>query len=420
MSFSKKRIHNFFVYGFGQAINIVSPLFIIPYVIFICGEDGLGKIGAAFSFALILNCVVDYGSYINGVKQISINRENKQIIQRNVKAIYLSKFILLFAVACCALLIIQFIPFFEREKTVYIFSLSIVLGQFINPSWFFQGIEEFKWISLINVVSKGIYIILVFLLIKTESDYIYVNLYYGIGAIIGNLIGFYGLVRKQCFSLTKFSLSDAVLILKEEFSLTVSQFFLSVYQFFPIILISMIAGNTMAGLYRVIEQIIAVFKTYLNMFFYFIFSSVCFELEKNLKKGLLFWKQYNGFNFLLLFVMVSVFFFFSEPILLFFKINEMEINELVFDFRIALIIPLLTAFSQALRQLLFAFNQNSYYIKTTIFATIANIILLAIFTNWYGLRGVFASIIIIEIVIIFFYTKKTINHIQKQHEFKNI
>lgn len=403
--FNKKKIKDFIIYGFGQAINLVSPLLVMPLVISVCGQDSFGKIGVGFSLALILNGVIDYGSYINGVKTISINRENHKILEENFRAIYFSKFLLLLIVLLIFSILFITIPFFSREKTLFFYSLLIVVGQFINPIWFFQGIENFKWISFVNILSKSIYILLVVFFIKGKNDYIYVNLFLGLGSIIGSCIGLFWLIKKYTFSLSSFQLESAVTILKEEFSFSASQVFLSLYQFFPIILISYIGGDFMAGQYRVIDQIIMLFKTYLNMFFYFVYANICYELNKSLDKGILAWKQYNGANFILITLLLLLVFFNLELILGYTKIDKNQVGEITTYMIIALFVPLLTAISQPLRQLMFAFNKNKIYIKITILTTLMNLILLVFLTKEIGLKGAFTSIIITETVIIFLYAK---------------
>ncbi|OYU85525.1 MAG: hypothetical protein CFE24_01070 [Flavobacterium sp. BFFFF2] len=403
--FNKKKIKDFIIYGFGQAVNLASPLLVMPLVIGVCGQDSFGKIGVGFSLALILNGFIDYGSYINGVKAISINRDNHEVLEAHFKAIYFSKFLLLLFVLVLFSLLFVTVPFFAREKQLFFFSLLIVVGQFINPIWFFQGIENFKWISFVNVLSKGIYIALVVFFIKGRTDYTYVNLFLGIGSIIGNCIGLIWLIRKYSFSIGSFSLSSAVAILKEEFSFSASQVFLSLYQFFPIILISYIGGDFMAGQYRVIDQVIMLFKTYLNMFFYFVYANICFELNKNVQKGILAWKQYNGANFILISILLLLVYFNLDLILGYTKIDINQVAEITSYITIALFVPLLTAISQPLRQLMFAFNKNKIYINITILTTLLNLLLLVVLIKAIGLKGAFASIIMTETVIIFLYAK---------------
>lgn len=409
--FTRKKITDFLIYGFGQVINLVSPLFVMPLIIYKCGQDGLGRVGVGFSFALILNGIIDYGSYINGVKVISINRDNHSILENRLKAIYLSKLLLLLMVFAVISILIFTVPFLSRDKTLFFLSLIIVVGQFINPHWFFQGVENFKWISVVNVTSKVIYILLVILFIKEKTDYVFANLFFGVGAIIGNGIGLIWLINRYSFSLSGFSLKDATTIIKEEFSFSVSQFFLSMYQFFPIIMISYIGGDFMAGQFRVIDQIVTIFKTYLNMFFYFVYSNVCYELNLSFKKGIKVWKQYNGLNFILLFSIMAVFFVFSELILTYFKIDKTRIPLMSTYFRIGLLVPLLVSISQPFRQLMFAFNENKIYIRITIIATLLNFALLFILTKNFGLKGAFISIIVIETIIIILYLKIINKHL---------
>lgn len=403
--FNKNKIKDFFIYGFGQAINLISPFLVMPFLIYSCGQENYGKIGVGFALALILNSIVDYGSYINGVKDISINREDKAILELKFNSIYLSKLILLVIVVFLAIVMILFVPFFTQDKAAYLFSLFIVVGQFVNPAWFFQGVENFKWISAINVISKLIYIALVLIFIREKNDFIYANFYLGLGAIIGNTTGFIWLINHYSFSFKNISLEPALKILKDEFHFSISQVFLSLYQFFPIILISFISGNFIAGQFRVIDQIVTVFKTYLNMFFYFVYSNICFELSKSYHNGIKVWKQYNGYNFMLLLVLLSIVFYNSEFILSYTKIEKSQIAILTPYFQLALLIPILTAVSQPLRQLMFAFDKNSVYIKITIITTILNLIFLLFFEKNMGLIGAFLAIIIVEIIIILLYSK---------------
>lgn len=403
--FNKKKINDFFIYGFGQAINLISPFLVMPILIHICGQENYGKIGVGFSLSLILNSIVDYGSYINGVKEISINRENREILEVKLSAIYLSKLLLLFAVLSFAVVLILIIPFFAKDKITYLLSLLIIVGQFINPAWFFQGVENFKWISAINVISKLIYIALVLLFVKEKSDYIYANLFLGLGAIVGNSIGLLWLINHFSFSFKSIRLEPALKILKEEFQFSLSQLFLSLYQFFPIILISYISGNFIAGQFRVIDQIITVFKTYLNMFFYFVYSNICFEISKSYDYGIKVWKQYNGYNFLLILLLLSIVFFNAEFILSYTKIQKSQVLILKPYFQLAMLIPLLTAISQPLRQLMFAFNKNRLYIRITLITTFLNFVFLLFLVRNMGLKGAFITIIFVEIIIILLYSK---------------
>ena len=140
------KITNFIVYAIGQSINLISPLIVMPYLMNICKENGLGKIGIAFSISLILCCIVDY-------------------------------------ISCLFLIGSLIFPNFY-EKKLLLLSLPIVISQLINPNWFLQGLEKFKVIASLNVISKIIYIGCIFYFIKKQDDYIWANFYLGTSGII--------------------------------------------------------------------------------------------------------------------------------------------------------------------------------------------------------------------------------------------
>lgn len=398
------RIKNFVIYGIGQVVNLVSPLLVMPYLVAICKKEGLGKIGVGFSFVLIFIVLVDYGSYINGTKEISINRNNPEIIKRKIVSIYVMKLFLIVILLFLAFLLINFVPFFNKEQAVFFFSFSYIIGQLINPTWIFQGLENYKWISFMNIISKVIYVAGVFIFIKKKDDYIYVNAYLGLGLIISSVIGLISLIKQYDLRFYKTVAQDAVLLLKEEFSLTFSQLFLSFYQYLPIMIISYVGGNGMAGQYRIIDQIIMTFRTYLQMFFNFTYAEVCLQIHINLKNGISHWLKYNGINYLFILVLVIIAFVFTEQILLYFNVPLNDLESMKFLFRLGLIIPVFMAISIALKQLLFALGRNKEYINITIGSSIFSLFVFLLLVKNIGLQGAFIATIIIEIMVIVLYS----------------
>ena len=376
----------------------------MPYLVAICEKEGLGKIGVGFSFALIFIVLVDFGSYINGTKEISINRNNPEIIKRKIVSIYVMKLFLIVILLFLAFLLINFVPFFNKEQAVFFFSFSYVIGQLINPTWIFQGLENYKWISFMNIISKVIYVAGVFIFIKKKDDYIYVNAYLGLGLIISSVIGLISLIKQYDLRFYKTVAQDAILLLKEEFSLTFSQLFLSFYQYLPIMIISYVGGNGMAGQYRIIDQIIMTFRTYLQMFFNFTYAEVCLQIHINLKNGISHWLKYNGINYLFILVLAIIAFVFTEQILLYFNVPLNDLESMKFLFRLGLIIPVFMAISIALKQLLFALGSNKEYINITIGSSIFSLFVFLLLVKNIGLQGAFIATIIIEIMVIVLYS----------------
>lgn len=405
---SNKTFKNLIIYGFGQGINIISPLLITPYIIYICGLEKLGVIAIGQSFAYILIVIVDYSSYIIGVKEVSVNRNDRPVLQSLFKTIYASKAILLLVVALISLLLIYAVPYFREEKHTFFFSFSIIIAQFLNPTWFFQGIENFKWITIINVLSKVIYVLGVLLLVKTQSDYVFANLWMGLGGIIANVIGLFWILKTYRFSFKMISFVEVKALLARDFSFCLSQLFFAIRNYSPVVIIGFFAGDFIAGQFRVVEQIINLFRTYLQLFFKFSYSYVCFAIDENLKKGLTLWRKFNGLNFVFLMLLLALVVVFSTEILVFFKVDAAHLLEIENYLYLAVFIPLLIGITLPLEQLIFSLNKNKEYIRLTIISTIFNVLGLSVLMHAFGLTQAFMLLIFTEagLAVIYCYVLK--------------
>jgi O-antigen/teichoic acid export membrane protein len=393
---NQKQFQNLTVYGFGQAFNLITPLLVIPYIVSICGEKGYGKIGVGMAIAFFLMVFVDYGSEIIGVKNVAINRDNKSNLEEIFITTYTAKaFLLVIALAVFSLLVLA-IPFFEQEKALFFLSLFMVVGQFLNPTWFFQGIEDFKAITFLNILSKIIYLSGVFIFINKPQDYIWSNFIWGLGMLVANGISFIYILKKYAFSFKRTKKEDVISLIKSNFSIFNSQIFVSLQMYSPIVLISFFGSNVMAGQYKIIDQIIVVFKTYLLLFFNYVYPRICYLLDKNKKEALRFWKLYNGLNFIFIAAAMVVIAFFSLKVVAYF--NPKEVDVIAQLLKIAIGIPILQAITIPLKQLVLGENKQQQYVRITMLITVCSLALIIIITPYFQVVGVLIALLITEII----------------------
>ncbi len=396
-----KQFNNLIIYGVGQGFNLITPLLVVPYIVSICGVANYGKISIAMAIFFFLMVFIDYGSDIVGVKEIAVNRENPNQLEKIFITTFSTKFILLLVTLFFSSLLFYFVPFFNSERTLFFLGLPILVGQFINPTWYLQGIENFKWITILTIVSKLIYLFGIFFFIHQKADYIFINLFWGIGTIIANMIAFFYLIKKNSFSFRNTIKEEVILLLKSNFSLFSSQIFVSLQMYAPIMLIGFFGNNLLAGNYKIVEQIIEIFKTYLYLFFNFVYPRVCFLLESNIQKGLRFWKTYNGLNFIFILLSMIVLFLFSFQIVTYFSKTEViQISSLL---QLAVLIPILLAISIPFKQLVLGFNHQKFYIRITMIMVVINLFAMMIIIPYFKLIGVFSTLIITELITICIY-----------------
>ncbi|MDI9550626.1 MAG: oligosaccharide flippase family protein [Bacteroidota bacterium] len=89
------------------------------------------------------------------------------------------------------LLLIIVIPKFRENSSVILVSFLVIPSHIIFPDWFFQAIEKMKYTTLLNVVSKLVFTIAVFVFIKNKNDYLLQPLFVSLGYVVSGVIALF-------------------------------------------------------------------------------------------------------------------------------------------------------------------------------------------------------------------------------------
>ncbi len=395
---SNAQLRNFGVYGIGQFFNLVTPLIVAPYVISVCGISGYGKASLAMALMFFLMVFIDYGADLTGVKNISVARNDRKVLERVFTVAIASRALMFALVSGVAAAIFISVPYFKSESELFLLSLTVLAGQMLNPTWFLQGVENFSQITFANVVSKFIYLSGVFVFITQPRDYIWLNVLWAAGMILAYALSLWAIVKQYSFSFRQVRLTDIRHYLSDGFSIFYSQVFLSVQMYAPIVIVGMVGGDVMAGQYRVIDQVIVVFKTYILLFFNFVFSRVCYLLEHNPKHGLRYWFTANGGNLVFLALSMAVIGVFARDVVAYFDPSHRD--ELAPVLLLAVWLPLLMGISVPLKQLVVGAGREARYSQITMMASVVSLALVFWWVSKFGVSGSFLALITIEALTI--------------------
>lgn len=381
-------------YGIGQGFNVIAPFIVIPFIILKCGEENFGKSAIGLSVAFFIVVFIDFGCDILGVKDISINRDN--IDKRNhiiSRVIYIKCFFTIL-LSIVFFIVINQIEFFHKDKELFYFSFPVFMAQIVNPLWIFQGLEKFNLFSYFSILSKSIYILLIFYLLDQKSDYIYINFAFGISIFIAGIVFFFLLNKRHQFIFVPIKFSELYGYMYANRTYVFSQIFIWMQLYSPILLINYFGTTIQVGQFRIVDQIISIFKTYILLSFNFIYPKICFEFDEKHNKGLRSWKLFNISNFVFLTTLIFVLFVFSNEIIDYYNIlNKDYVTGLL---KTALIYPILFFIVYALKQLLLALHYEKIFSRIIIVMSILNLVIISIVYKKYSLFGVFYSFIFVE------------------------
>lgn len=215
----KLLIENFSYLVFLQIFLLVYPLITYPYLVKVLGKELYGIILTAQMLASYASLFIDFGSNFVCAKHISINRRDKNKlgeILSNVLFVRLVIFVLLFLVYA---LIAYVIPIYRQNYLIFILTYGFCTNELLFPQFFFQGIERMKMISIVNIFTKLVMVLLIFLIIKSKQDAYLVPIVYSIGFLIGGIVSLYDIIIRMKIKLIKPTFEKSWFYVKDSLSI---------------------------------------------------------------------------------------------------------------------------------------------------------------------------------------------------------
>lgn len=153
-----------------QLLLIILPIITTPYVTRVFSSNDLGTYSFFNSIVTYFILLATLGVANYGTKEISGNRT---LIRKNFWGIYtlqLGAAIFSFVLYVLLCLILPTM----KNSVAYILGFSLI-SKALDISWLFQGLEDFRKITVRNITVKVVGVIAIFLFIKSADDlYLYV------------------------------------------------------------------------------------------------------------------------------------------------------------------------------------------------------------------------------------------------------
>ena len=192
----KRFLGNFVSLATLQGLNYILPLLTLPYLVRVLGAEKFGVLAFATAIIGYLIVLTDYGFNFTATREVSLNRENHEKLNEIFSSVMIIKIILFFISLLLLTLLIIFFDKFNTDPWLYYCTFGLVLGQILFPVWFFQGMEQMRYITIINIISKVLFTLAIFVFVQDSSDYLLVPLLTSLGAILAGTYSLYLIYKK--------------------------------------------------------------------------------------------------------------------------------------------------------------------------------------------------------------------------------
>lgn len=276
-----KIVANFSYLTLLQIGGYIFPIITYPYLARVIGVSGFGKIAFAMSLIVYITTFVDWGYNFTATRDIAQANNNLKKINDIFNIVMTGKCILTFISLIILFGLILCVPYFYNNALILIFSFSIVIGQLIFPEWLFQGLEDMRLITILNLLSKLLFTLAIFIFIKTPDDYIYQPLLYGAGYIMSGIISIYVVQRKLKIRFRWASYSSTFLSMKKSANVFINNLMPNLYTSFSVLLLGIWGGSIPNGFLDGANKFYSIGSQFLNVLSRAFFPFLSRRIEKH-------------------------------------------------------------------------------------------------------------------------------------------
>ncbi|MET6989541.1 flippase [Sediminicola arcticus] len=382
-----------------QGINLVLPLVILPYLVRILGMELYGLIAFSAAFVYYFQVITDYGFNLTATREIAIHRNNQTKIIEIYNSVMIIKLILLLFSFLIMTMIIFSFKVLRDNYEIYYLTFGVVIGNALLPTWLFQGMERMKYMTILNLITKVSFTVLIFIFVTKKEDYLLVPIFTSAGYIISGLLSF--LIIKKSFKITLSNQPISVLktYLKDGWFIFLSQLKITFFSNSNILILGFFTGNIEVGYFSSAEKIIRALSALQTP----IVSAMFPYISKNIQKNpILIISRIHKIakigTGLYLIIIVSIFLFAENIVLIMFN---SVIQQVVLTLRIILIIPLCVFLNNLFgTQILLNLGKDRLFFRVLLMTALINLGLVFPLTYWYSYIGTSISMVISEIFLL--------------------
>jgi polysaccharide transporter, PST family len=255
MSVKKRLIENMTSLFILQGLIYLFPLITYPYLIRVLGPEKFGLLAFAQALIQYFNIFTDYGFNMTVPREIAIHREDADILSSIFITTMLVKLGLLFFSAIVYAVIIIAVPYFHNGWAVYLIYFLAVIGNVFTPIWFFQGLEQMKYITLIIFIARVIMTVSTLVFVRSSEDIILAACFQ---AGITLLCAFLSLgllwQRKLVKPYWKLDWTAVKTAAKESNQVFLSNLSISLYSYGSVLIVGLVSGQAVAGYYSIVQK----------------------------------------------------------------------------------------------------------------------------------------------------------------------
>jgi len=244
---------NFIMNAILTMSGFIFPLITFPYASRVLLPVGTGKVSFATSIIAYFAMFAQLGIPTYGIRACAKVRDDKEKLSHTVQEILIINFImtcLSYAVFFVALFAV---PRMRMEKELFLVIGSTLLFNMIGMEWLYKALEEYTYITIRSIAFKFIGLIVMFLTVQTQEDYVFYGLITIFSTVGSNVFNFINVHKYVSFKPFKhYNLKPHIKPILVFFAMAVAT---TVYTNLDVVMLGFMQSDTDVGYYNAAVRI---------------------------------------------------------------------------------------------------------------------------------------------------------------------
>jgi O-antigen/teichoic acid export membrane protein len=211
-----------------------------------------GRVVFASSFAGYFTLLACLGIPLYGMREIAKVRNSKEMLRTVYSELLIINFCSTALSIVLYMITVLFVSRVKGDYLLYAVTGIMIVANFATIDWFFQGMENYRNITLRNIGVKAVALALLFVFVKNRSDYI-VYATVNVSALVAtNVLGLVRAMRQASFTIVGVNPFRHLRPILTLFSSTLA---VSIFMYLDTVLLGFLSGDRYVGLYNAAVKI---------------------------------------------------------------------------------------------------------------------------------------------------------------------
>jgi O-antigen/teichoic acid export membrane protein len=257
--------------------QVLFPLITFPYASRIMMADGIGEVNFFTSIITYISLFTCLGIPMYAIREVAMVRDNiRETNKVTVEILLLHTFLTILGYVAVGVICMT-VTKVRSDIPLFLILSATIFFTAIGCEWFYQGIEDFKYITIRGLIVKVIGVVLLFLFVKTRNDILWYGAYTVFGVLGGNIFNFFRLRKYIHKKFLQIKDLHPFRHLKPALHIFVFNIIVSIYLQLNTVMLGFMKDNTAVGYFTTGTKI-----TYLALGFSSAFGSVMLPHLSNL------------------------------------------------------------------------------------------------------------------------------------------